>query len=181
MDLTTLAQRDELASEHQLGILEMPRTPRTFKEWALLFVGILAGCFLCWIAVVYFSGASFIESFPRPLTIETAILGILIFGLLLIPAIVHTFSYSSVYISTNGLVYLNRSRSGGASWEEIERVDLQRADYTERFPTLNVYLNDGTRISFLPIYVSHGSASLSTLNTFIQERVPPANLPASDR
>ncbi len=176
MDLTTLSQRDELAIEHQLGILEMQRTPMTFKEWAILFVGILAGCFLCWLAVVFFSGASFIESFPRPLTIETAILGIFIFGLLLIPAIVHSFTCSTVYIYTNGLVYLNRSRSGFACWEELERVDLQRGDSAERLSTFDVYLNDGTRIRFVPIYASRGSASLSTLNTYIHERVPPANL-----
>ena len=181
MDQTTLAQRDELASDHQLGRLEMQRTPRTFKAWALLFGGILAGCFLLSIAVVYFSRLSFIEGFSWALAIGDAIFAISLFGLLFIPAIVRSFTCSTVYIYTNGLVYLNRDRSGVARWEEIERVDLQHDGSAERSSTLDFYLHDGTRISFLPIYASRGSASLSTLHTFIHQRVPPAHLRASDR
>jgi hypothetical protein len=189
MDQTTLAQRDELASEHQLGRLEMQRTPRTFKAWALLFGGILAGCFLLYMAVIYFSGLPFSKSFLQSLTIDVAIFAISLFGLLFIPGIVHSFTYSTVYIYTNGLVYLNRDRSGVARWEEIERVDPQRDGSAERSSTLDVYLHDGTRISFLPgtrisflpIYASRGSASLSALHTFIHQRISPAHLRASDR
>ena len=178
MDHTPLAQRDELAREHQLGRLEMQRTPRTCKEWALHFGGILAGCSLLWIAVVSFSGASLIESFPRLDTLGFAIFAIFLCGLLVLPAIVHSFTCSTVYLYTHGLVYLNRSRSGVARWEEIERVDLQR---DEGSSTLDVYLKDGTRISFLPNNTSRGSARLSTLHTFIHKRVPPANPRASAR
>ena len=178
MSQTRLAQRDELASEHQLGRFEMQRTPRTFKEWALLFGGILAGCYLSLLAVFYFSGASFIESFPHSGTIVTTIFAIFLFGLLVLPAIIHSFTCFAVYIYTNGLIYLNRSRSGVARWEEIERVDLQR---DEGSSALDVYLKDGTRISFLPNNTSRGSARLSTLHTFIHKRVPPANPRASAR
>ena len=180
MDQTTLAQRDELASEHQLGLLEMRRTPMTFKAWALVFGGTLAGWFLICIVVISSTGASLasaIESSPQPYTVLTAILPIFTFGVLVILAIVESFTRCAVYIYTNGLVYLNRSRSGVARWEEIEKVELQRGENE----ALDVYLKDGTRISFISIYASRGSARLSTLHTFILQRVPPAHLRASDR
>ena len=179
MDHTPLAQRDELASEHQLGLLEMRRTPMTFKGWTLVFGGILAGWFLIFMVAIYSTGASLasaIESSPQP-AIVVAILPFFFFGLLVIPAIIESFTCYAVYIYTNGLVYLNRSRSGVAHWEEIEKVELQRGEYA----ALDVYLKDGTRIRFISTYPSRGSARLSTLHTFIRERVPPAHLRASKR
>jgi hypothetical protein len=147
--------------------------PALWGNPSWLFPALDGRCLFLWV--------HFIEGFSWALAIDDAIFAISLFGLLFIPAIVHSFTYSTVYIYTNGLVYLNRDRSGVARWEEIERVDLQRDGSAERSSTLDVYLNDGTRIRFLPIYASRGSASLSTLHTFIHQSVPPAHLHASDR
>ena len=46
MNQERLARIHEMAHEHQLAVLEMQGTPMTFKGWAILPGGIVAGCFL---------------------------------------------------------------------------------------------------------------------------------------
>ncbi len=126
-----LAQRDELAREYHPGEFEMQRTFETFKEWTISVVGCLVAVilptFLFVIAIGYFAGDfPYIEMFQ--------VFGIALLCTLGLPYIIYIGLYYSayntdVYIYTNGLVYLNRHRSGVARWEEIDRVDLR--EYSE--------------------------------------------------
>ncbi len=108
-----LAQREELAREYHLGELELYRTPMTFKGWTIFLGGLVAFFLLFFLAIAYFSG-NLIGNLPSVGIILLAVLGGLVIGY-----IGTYFTYYSVYIYTNGLIYLNWQRSGVARWEEI--------------------------------------------------------------
>ncbi len=109
MNQERLAQRDKMAQEHQLGVLEMQCTPMTIKGWAIFTGGIVGGYLLIWLALVYFLG-NFIWSLQ-----VGGIMLLVLLGVMSLVYLVICFSNETVYIYTNGLVYLNWLRSGVAA------------------------------------------------------------------
>ena len=154
----SLARRDELARENQLGKLELYRTPLTFRERVILRA--VFGGFALLVLIVL--GAN----------------GHLLFGILLglvisfylFPLVQSPIDRNDVYIYTNGLVCFNSS--GGEQivhWGEIREVGSvgggrSRSGYDY------VKLNDGTSIR-LPEFGSLGSANFGVLKRFIEEKI----------